>query len=593
MSLSLRARLTLWFCVVMAVSLGIFAALTYTSVSNELTTNLDVSLYKVISSLDLVIRMQAEEQKPGPKEETPTKKKRDSGKKDDLAFLRNDSLSKDSTIKPAIKPQKDEGTETKKPAENEPVDAIWTSIYEHIILTPRNFMIQVLDSTGAIVYRSDNLEEDSLILSKSFMSSVQDSVAKDTTISQVLTGKNEPEQIRIAAARSRSALIVVGYPIGEIEALLEQFFSFLIILGPSVLLLSTIGGWFLARASLHPVDEITRTAQDITASNLSRRLPVPKTNDEIGRLSETLNDMISRLESSFERIRQFTADASHELRTPLTILTGELELALRTRKTPQEYQDVLSSALQEVLRLSHVVESLLLLSRTDTGQVSLHMEPTNLTETLADLADAATILGTQKDIYITFRHSEDLVVLADHAKLYQMFLNLVDNAVKYTPEGGMISIAIHRDGTYAEVRVRDTGIGISPEHRKKIFDRFYRVDKARSRELGGAGLGLSIVQWIVEIHGGTITVESEPGQGSTFIVRLPLQVEAPPAEEIPATQRKQHTFELGRFLKRSKIEAKVKEKKERDKESEKEKDRAKNDGKNDGKSEKEEQPVKK
>jgi signal transduction histidine kinase len=293
---------------------------------------------------------------------------------------------------------------------------------------------------------------------------------------------------------------------------------------------------------------------------------VPNTNDEIVRLSETLNNMITRLESSFDQIRQFTADASHELRTPLTILTGELELALRTKKSTEEYQEILSSALTEALRLSRVVEYLLLLSRTDMGHISLQLEPMNLSETLADLADAATILGTPKSIYITYRHGqEDLIVNADHAKLYQMLLNLVDNAVKYTPEGGLISITLHRDGNFAEVRVRDTGIGISAEHQKKIFNRFYRVDKARSRELGGAGLGLSIVQWTVQAHGGTIVVESEPGQGSTFIVRLPLLVESPKAKEItPVTTQKQrgigHAFDVTRFLKKPKAEVAGKKK---------------------------------
>lgn len=560
MSLSLRARLTLWFVVVMALSLTTFAVLTYYSVSSELTTNLDYSLSKVISSLDLVIRKKAEEPEDGTKREDVQHKGKNDHKKDDLAFLRKDSSGHNNSVTPAIKPSKESGAPAPKAGEApEKVDAIWTSIYEHIILTPRNFMIQVVDSTGTIVYRSDNLKSDSIMLSTAFLASVQDSIVKSATVEKMMRPQGEAAQIRVAAARSRSALIIVGYPIGEVEALLKQFFSFLVILGPAVLFLSSIGGWFLARASLHPVDEITRTAKDITASNLSRRLPEAKTNDEIGRLSETLNDMISRLESSFEKIRQFTADASHELRTPLTILTGEMELALRTRKTPQEYQDVLSSALQEVLRLSHVVESLLLLSRTDMGQVQLHTEPTNLTETLADLADAATILGTQKDVYITFRHSENLFIRADHAKLYQMFLNLVDNAVKYTPEGGMISITVHRDGTFAEVRVRDTGIGISPEHRKKIFDRFYRVDKARSRELGGAGLGLSIVQWIVEIHGGTINVESEPGQGSTFIVRLPLLEETPKPETVAAPTHKARAFELSRFLKRARMIRKTNE----------------------------------
>lgn len=574
MNLSLRARLTLWFSLVMALSLGLFGALTYTSVSSELFTNLDVSLNKVISSLDVIIRKQAEQAQLTPPKDPPSRRRRSielsDTTKDALAFLRPDSLAADTAIKSSIKPLKTENS-NKKPTEPESVDGVWTEIYEHILLTPRNFMIQVMDSTGSIVYRSENLGEDSLNLAASFIQQARDSVAQFITIEQKVAGREEQQAIRVSIARSGSAYIVASYPIGELQSLLERFFSTLILLAPAVLLVSTIGGWFLAKASLHPVDEITKTAKDITASNLSRRLPVAKANDEIGRLSETLNDMILRLESSFERIRQFTADASHELRTPLTILTGELELALRTRKSPQEYQDVLSSALQEVLRLSHVVESLLLLSRSDMNQVSLHKEPTNLTETLADLADAAMILGTQKNIYITFRHSEDLFIEADRAKLYQMFLNLVDNAVKYTPEGGMISIAIHRDGNYAEVRVRDTGIGISPEHRTKIFDRFYRVDKARSRELGGAGLGLSIVQWIVQIHGGTITVESEPGQGSIFIVRIPLLVETPEVREDEADSRKQqkrtHAFELTKFLKRPQkgelMEAKDREKGEK------------------------------
>lgn len=548
MKLSLRARLTLWFSVVLGLSLAVFGGLTHTSIRNELITNLDVSLNKVISGLDVIIRTKAKEATLTPPQGPLRRRSREREEKGELAFLTDSTQQDTSKIKSAIKPLKVE-PKTEKP--HEEVDAIWSDIYESLLLTPRNFMIQVMDSNGVIVWKSENLQDDSLLLPEAFINSARDSVAQFTTITQRIS-KREEGSIRIAIARSRSALIVAGYPSGEVEALLPQYFSALLLLAPVVLALSTIGGWFLAKASLRPVDEITRTAQDITASNLSRRLPVTNTKDEIGRLSETLNDMISRLESSFERIRQFTADASHELRTPLTIMTGELELALRSRKTPDEYQAVLSSALQEVLRLSHVVESLLLLSRTDMGRVSLHMERVNLGELLADLADAATILGTQKNIYITFRTSPDLYVSADGGKLRQVFLNLVDNAVKYTPSGGMISIAIHREGNWAEVRVRDTGIGIEREHLRKIFDRFYRVDKARSRELGGAGLGLSIVQWIIQIHNGTISVESEPAKGSTFIVRLPIIID--PAETGTAHEeshrRRGLHVDVGRLLKR-------------------------------------------
>ena len=567
MSLSLRARLTLWFGLMMAISLGVFAVITYTSVSSELNANLDASLNQVVSSLDLIIRQQAQEQLEkkqrggAEKPASDSKSSRRRGKREELpaelAFLK-DSTRTDSVIKPAIKPL--EGSDNKSAAGTATgVDPAWTAIYEHTLLNSRNFMIQIMDSLGNIIWKSNNLGRDSLSLPSSLLSSAQDSVASITTLPQLLRGRNEQQSIRVAIARSISLRIAAAYPIDEVQSVIDDFLRTLMLVVPGVLLISILGGWFLSKASLHPVDEITRSAKEITASNLSRRLPVPKSDDEIRRLSETLNDMISRLESSFGQIRQFTADASHELRTPLTILTGEIELALRSRKKPEEYQDVLSSALQEVLRLSRVVEYLLLLSRADMGQILIDLEKINLTEMLADLADAATVLGAPKNIYITYRHTENLIIEGDQAKVYQIFLNLVDNAVKYTPEGGLISITIHRDGKFAEVRVRDTGIGISAEHQKKIFDRFYRVDRARSRELGGAGLGLSIVQWKVEVHGGDIRVESEPGQGSTFIVRLPLLVEPAPVAATPGPEKPKssYSFDVARLLKRSKEGQKV------------------------------------
>ncbi|MBK8910429.1 MAG: heavy metal sensor histidine kinase [Chlorobi bacterium] len=552
MSLSLRGRLTLWFGLVMALSIGIFGTLIYTSISTELRTSLDLSLERMINSIVLMIRTQGEKDQKEKKSSAASIKERSNDTaKDALEFLRDgDSLRQDSLRRAATpKPL--------PPATAEAEKIVWTEIYEHIVLNPRNSLIQVMDTAGTIVFRSKNLGADSFHIEQDFLRLAVDTIPRYTTIYQaVLDTTSGPQPIRIAVARTRSAIIVVGYPRNEVQSILEQLFSTLLLLTPVMLVLSIVGGFFLAKTSLRPVDAITRTAKEITASNLSRRLPVPNTNDEIARLSDTLNDMISRLESSFERAKQFSADASHELRTPLTILTGEMELALRSRKTPAEYQDVISSALQEVLRLSRVVESLLLLSRADGGRLSLHGEPTNLTEMLADLADAASILGGQKDIYITFRANEDLTIEADRAKLYQMFLNLVDNAVKYTPEGGMISLTVHRDKNVAEVRVRDTGIGISGEHQKKIFDRFYRVDKARSREMGGVGLGLSIVQWTVQAHDGDIRVESEPGQGSTFVVRIPLLNPTPQNEDMAITPPRHRTlaqtFDVKRLLKKTK-----------------------------------------
>lgn len=558
MSLTLRARVTLWFSVVLALALAVFGWLTYGSIRRELNTQLDVTLNKVISSLDQVIRERKIQAQLAPPRVPPSRRRRrqEDSAATSMEFLHSkDSLRKggknDSTVRPAIKPLKEETKSTAMAQNGEEVDAVWSAIYERILFTPRNHLIQVMDTTGLILYKTDNLGDDSLRLPSEMLAGVRDSSTDFRTISQKIAGRDGEQSLRVAVGRSGRILIAAGYPEDEIESLLSEFFNALILLAPLVLLVATLGSWFLARTSLHAIDEITETARAIGAGNLSHRLPVPKKNDEIKRLSETLNDMIGRLEGSFDRVRQFTADASHELRTPLTILTGELELALRTRKTPEQYQDVLSSALQEVLRLSHVVESLLLLSRTDINQIALHREPTSLTETLADLADAATILGTAKNISITFRpqSDEELIVSADRAKLYQMFLNLVDNAVKYTPPGGMITLTMHREGTNAEVHVRDNGMGIPKEAREKIFDRFYRVDKARSRDLGGAGLGLSIVQWIVASHDGTIRVESEPGKGSDFIVRLPLAG----ASQVPATtpEERNSPLDVGRFIRNS------------------------------------------
>lgn len=543
----------------MAIALAIFGALTYTSISKQLRTGLDVALNSAVEGMVVTLHKKAEDaqkvEEPPKKRKTVTASHTDTSQPEIEFLLRADSAKADSATAPSITParKQSEGGEQKS------VDNVWTSIAEYVVLNPRNFMVQVMDSTGAVVFRSASLGNDTLRLPSDFLDNADTSTSQLTTLSRFTTdfqGKPAQQSLRVAMAKFRSAVVVVAYPFDEVQSSLDDYLKTLMLLIPVVLAVSIIGGWFLARASLHPVDEITRTALDITASNLSRRLPVAKSNDEIKRLSETLNDMISRLESSFSRIRQFTADASHELRTPLTILTGEMELALRSVRTQEEYQEVISSALQETLRMSRVVEDLLLLSRADMGRVRFQSDSVNLNEMLADLADATAILGAKKDLSITYRQEDEILyVLGDHARLYQMFLNLLDNAVKYTPHDGSVSLTLHRDGAMAEIRVRDTGIGINQEHQKKIFDRFYRVDKARSRAQGGVGLGLSIVEWTALAHDGTIEVESEPGHGSTFIVRLPLGPDSIKPEESSSTRSGERhgiagSFDLPRFLKR-------------------------------------------
>jgi len=234
--------------------------------------------------------------------------------------------------------------------------------------------------------------------------------------------------------------------------------------------------------------------------------------------------MISRLRHSFDQVRQFSVDASHELRTPITIMRGEVELALRNPKAPEEYRRILVSNLEEIVRLSAIIDNLLTLSKAETGQHDIHFdEQVDLSVLIAELFEDIEIIAQKKQMNILLARNEPIAISGDSIRLRQLFLNLIDNAIKYTPEKGTVTISSERSGEWAVVRVKDTGIGISPEDRSKIFDRFYRVDKGRSRDMGGSGLGLSIAKWTAELHKGRIEVESEPGCGSTFSVFLPLR----------------------------------------------------------------------
>jgi heavy metal sensor kinase len=252
------------------------------------------------------------------------------------------------------------------------------------------------------------------------------------------------------------------------------------------------------------------------------RLPEVPTKDEVGHLTKTFNRMIERLESSFIQIRQFTSDASHELRTPLTILQGELELALHSEKTTEEYEVVLLSALEEVGRLTNVVETLLNLSRADSGQIKMNFASVNLSKMVQDIAEDASILSEIKGVDVKCDIEANLYIEADQPRLHQAVLNIVDNAIKYTPEGGKISIELKNGGSFANIIVSDTGMGIPAEQLPRIFDRFYRVDKARASTIQGSGLGLSIVKWIVDAHNGKINVQSKLHEGTTFTLNMPV-----------------------------------------------------------------------
>jgi two-component system OmpR family sensor kinase len=329
----------------------------------------------------------------------------------------------------------------------------------------------------------------------------------------------------------------------SLEGLLRERQNFLWALAtltPLGLILAGGGGWLLARRALRPVDQMTQAARRIGAERLAERLEGAEVDDEFGRLARTLNEMLARLEAGFAQIRRFSADASHELRTPLTVMKGEIEVALRSARDSAEYQRVLTSALEEVERMARLVDDLLMLSRADAGALRWDKGPVELDRLVEEIAKQGEVLGRARGTQVVIESLEPLIVPGDEQRLRQLLLNLVDNAVKYTPPAGRVTVALRQVSDtgcaasgpnpqpptpvlWAEIAVSDTGIGIPPDVLPRIFERFYRVDGARSREAGGAGLGLCIAKTIAEAHGGRIEVESTPGAGSTFTVLLPVE----------------------------------------------------------------------
>ena len=315
-------------------------------------------------------------------------------------------------------------------------------------------------------------------------------------------------------------IVQVAMSLKNVEATQSSFLLTLLLLAPVALAGSALGGWFLARRVLTPVDAMVDAARRIEAEDLTKRIPALSSDDELGRLAAVLNDMLARLEGSFGAVRRFSADAAHELRTPLTILKGEIEVALRSSQAPAEIRQTLASCLEEVERMNSLVEDLLLMARMEGNALSARPRPVNLAEVVEDAAPALSELAVRAGNTLTVAAAPPLWIEGYDSLLFRLVFNLAENAIKYTPAGGKIEVALQQQNGSAILAVKDNGPGIGAEAQEHIFDRFYRGDPAR--EGSGTGLGLALVRSIVQLHKGQIRLSSVVGEGSCFRVTLPL-----------------------------------------------------------------------
>ena len=351
-------------------------------------------------------------------------------------------------------------------------------------------------------------------------------------------------------ARSDSALrpnvsrVIAGFPAAHADIAPQLLLGTMFLLAPLALLISVALAYVLAGNTFKPVDQLINEVEAITdGRSLHRRVPTDEADEELGRLAETLNRMIGRLQTSFGALRRFTADASHELKTPLTVVRADVERAMHPKASPHERAQALEEAMQEIARMSDLVDSLLTLARADEGRFDLHREPIHMEALVRDVFETGAILGEDAGVAVSLPLVEDAIVLGDATRLRQLFLNLITNAIKYTPRGGRVEMTLSmRNNNEIGFAVRDTGVGIAAADLPHVFDRFWRADRARSRRGGGDGrgvadrtgfgLGLAISQWIAQAHGGTLTAQSRLGKGSIFTVLLPVA----PAREAVTTE---------------------------------------------------------
>ena len=419
----------------------------------------------------------------------------------------------------------DETKEMERVLSQEPKETYFLMRFEDEVMARKYypFFFQILDKDGEPLFVSKEFRE-------------MEYVAHNRVLTNARKGEETREEIY--SSERRETFRIISTPVyrdGELAEVIQlgthlyfvrqnlsHFRNGILAVLPVILVLGTLGGWILARRSLAPIGYIASKAESISSQNLSERLTPRGTGDEMDDLIRTINEMISRLEGSFERMAEFTADASHELKTPICAMRGEAEVLLLKERKAEEYQEGLAHFIEQFDHLNQMINDLILLSKFDTTQIELKTAPLRLDLLVQDLCHLFQVLAEQKNIALEVGPLEEVTVMGDKTRLQQLFTNLIDNAIKYTPKGS-IHATVERNEDTALVKIKDTGIGIPQEEQEKIFKRFYRADKSRSRETGGVGLGLSIAEWIVRAHHGSIEVDSEFNKGSTFTVYLPVQ----------------------------------------------------------------------
>jgi heavy metal sensor kinase len=468
--LSLRIKLTLYYLAILSAILFFFGVAVHTYVSRSLLIPIDESLTYQIAKIERIIELGPGGVEPG---------------------TGNENVEKLLEVRPHAV---------------QIIDDVW----------------QVRDEE--YVSPDDHLEVDRDKLSKLAVGETR----YDTEKTQ------NGDLLRVVTLRAKDPdgsgtyFIRLGYSLKSFQKTTRRTLILLGIAIPLALLLGSYGGLLLANQALRPVDRMTRAAEHIAAGDLSERVPEPARMDELGRLAATFNDMISRLQAAFERQRQFTSDASHELRTPLAVMRGDIEITLRRERSAEEYKRALTSNLEEIIRLSRLVEDLLTLARGDTGRFELRCEPVDLNDLCRRMTEYINPLADQRDQTLTYEpprgaETTPVMVSADVLRVKQLLLNLLDNAIKYTPLRGRVALRLKTEDKVAIITVADTGRGIPTEDLPHIFERFFRRSaKTADRTAAGFGLGLSIVKWIVDSHGGRIEAKSEVGKGTEFMVRLPL-----------------------------------------------------------------------